>query len=185
MSLPSHEATRPVLFAASATAQAVRVLFFSLLTAIGAQIVIPQEPVPFTLQTFSVLLAGGLLGWRNGSLSMVAYLFAGALGMPVFSDAGFGFARLLGPTGGYLLAFPVAAIVSGWILEHPRPSYFRTIFAMSAALFVIFTVGTLQLYAVTPLSLGEAFGSGFLIFSLWDIAKLVSASAIVYGFRRR
>src|SRR5512147_2797212 len=90
---------------------------FAAVTAIAAQLEIPHQPVPYTLQTLAVLLAGGLLGWRNGALSMFLYLAAGIAGAPVFSGAGFGLIRLLGPTGGYLLAFPVAAAVVGWMVE--------------------------------------------------------------------
>ena len=94
---------------------------FAALTAAGAQIEIPNSPVPFTLQTLFVLLSGALLGPRLGTVSMLAYLGAGAAGLPVFSSFGFGVARLLGPTGGYLLAFPAAAFVAGSLSGSVRP----------------------------------------------------------------
>lgn len=76
------------------------IISFAGLTALGAQIEVPNYPVPFTLQTFFVLLAGAFLGVRNGSIAQVVYLAVGALGLPVFAGGTFGIAKLLGPTGG-------------------------------------------------------------------------------------
>src|SRR5256886_14298837 len=89
------------------------VIGFSLLTALAAQIVIPIGPVPITGQTFAVLLTGALLGSRLGALAMIAYLIEGASGLPFFALGHFGLATLLGPSGGYLIAFPAAAFITG------------------------------------------------------------------------
>ncbi|MBI2619796.1 MAG: biotin transporter BioY [Ignavibacteriales bacterium] len=161
-----------------AAVKAFWIVTFALLTAVGAQIEIPHQPVPFTMQTFFVLLSGGLLGMRKGSLSMVLYLGLGIVGFPVFSSAGFGLARILGPTGGYLLSFPIAAFVVGWLLSI-RWSFGWIAFSMALGLLAVFVLGTLQLGAVTGMEWGDAFSSGFLIFSWWDILKLVAASAVV------
>lgn len=167
---PAMAAGRPLVLALQA-------LLFAALTAAGAQIEIPNSPVPFTLQTFFVLLAGAVLGPRVGALSMLAYLAAGALGMPVFSSFGFGLARLLGPTGGYLLAFPVAAFTVG-ALAGARPSFPRLLLSMGAALLVVFTCGTLQLRLTASPDWATAFTNGFLIFSWWDLVKLAGAASI-------
>lgn len=94
----------------------IAVTAFAALTAIGARLSVPLAgtPVPFTLQPVAVLLAGLLLGGSLGAASQLTYLAAGAMGLPVFA-AGGGLAYLAGPTGGYLLAFPVAAALAGWI----------------------------------------------------------------------
>src|SRR5260370_35162660 len=94
------------------------VIGFSLLTALAAQIVIPIGPVPITGQTFAVLLTGALLGSRLGAMAMLAYLIEGASGLPFFALGHFGLATFLGPTGGYLVAFPAAAFVTGAFAEH-------------------------------------------------------------------
>ena len=86
---------------------------FSLLTALAAQIVIPIGPVPITGSTFAVLLTGALLGSRLGAMAMIVYLFEGAAGLPFFYGGHGGFAHILGPTGGYLVAFPAAAFITG------------------------------------------------------------------------
>lgn len=167
-----------------AAAQVFWIATFTLLTAVGAQIEIPNSPVPFTLQTFFVLLAGGILGMRNGFLSMFLYLVLGAVGFPFFSSAGFGLVRLLGPTGGYLLAFPLAAFLVGLGMNLRRTSSWTATW-MLLGLLVIFIFGTLQLALVTGQSWNDAFGSGFLIFSWWDLTKLAAATAIVGEFQRR
>lgn len=165
-------------------AQTFWIVTFAVLVAVGAQVEIPHQPVPFTLQTFFVLLAGSLLGARNGFLSMLFYLMIGLAGFPVFSSAGFGLARILGPTGGYLLAFPIAAYVIGSMVK--RGGHLGwTLGGMTAGLLVIFVLGTLQLSVVTQSGLSEAFGAGFLIFSWWDILKLAAAAAIFRQFREQ
>ena len=177
-------AVQPSLAGISAASQAGLVLGMAALTAIGAQIEIPHYPVPFTLQTLFVLLAGSLLGSRHGALSMGAYLFAGLIGMPVFSGAGFGLAKILGPTGGYLLAFPVAAFVVGSIAGQHR-SLVRILAAHIAGLLIIFTFGTIHLWVTYLHDFGQAFSSGFLLFSWWDLLKIGAASGLAYGLSRR
>lgn len=180
-------------------AQAFWIVSFALFTTIGARLEIPNQPVPYTFQTFFVILAGGLLGSRNAFLSMTLYLGMGVAGLPVFSGAGFGLAKLLGPTGGYLLSFPVAAYVIGYLLSFQRDrsvqrgsgltrsvlAYGWTLGAMILGLLVVFFVGMLQLNVVYFHNWSQAFQSGFLIFSWWDVLKLLAAAAICREFGRR
>src|SRR5258706_13267965 len=104
--------------------RAAAVVLGALLVAGPAQVSIPLPgtPVPMTLQPMAVLLVGGLLGARLGALSMILYLAMGAAGLPVFTPTVplLGFARLIGPTGGYLLAYPVAAWAVGALLTPGR-----------------------------------------------------------------
>ena len=158
--------------------QMLWITLFAAGTAIGARIEIPHQPVPYTLQTMVVLLAGAFLGARNGAMSQVLYLAVGAMGAPVFSMGGFGIVRLLGPTGGYLLAFPVAAAVVGYLVQTRRTLPWLFI-SMAIGLAIIFVSGTIQLYAVVFKSWSDAFAAGFLIFSWWDVLKL-SAAAMTY-----
>ncbi|WP_334173909.1 biotin transporter BioY [Pseudoxanthobacter sp.] len=78
---------------------------------------VPMVPVPVTLQTLGVTLAGALFGWRRGALAVALWLLAGALGLPVLSGGGSGYRHFLGPTAGYLFAFPLAAMLTGWLAE--------------------------------------------------------------------
>ncbi|HCV43453.1 MAG TPA: BioY family transporter, partial [Bacteroidetes bacterium] len=133
---------------------------------------------PYTLQTMFILLSGAFLGARNGAMSQIIYLALGILGAPVFSMGGFGIAWLQGPTGGYLLSFPIAAVVVGYLVQ-VRRSLSWSLISMACGMTVIFVVGTVQLYAVVFKNWSEAFTAGFLIFSWWDILKL-SAAAMTY-----
>ena len=119
MTRPAADSTASVgalrtLAGSRAARRTAGVLGFVLLTALGARVAVPLPgtPVPFTFQVVAVLLAGWLLGPRLGAASQLSYLAVGAAGLPVFA-AGGGLAYVMGPTGGYLLAFPVAAWVVG------------------------------------------------------------------------
>ncbi|MDI6766834.1 MAG: biotin transporter BioY [Bacteroidota bacterium] len=157
--------------------QALWATAFAILTGIGAQIEIPHHPVPYTLQTFFVLLAGAVLGKRNGAISMAMYLTAGIMGAPIFSNFGFGIAKIIGPTGGYLMSFPIAAFVVGYLLQQ-RSNIVWSFVSMFIGLFVIFSLGTLHLNLVYFHNWSESIASGFLIFSWWDGVKLIAAAAI-------
>lgn len=161
-----------------AAVQGLWIAGFAILTAAGARIEILHQPVPYTLQTFVVLLAGGFLGMRNGFLSQVTYLAMGCAGLPVFAGGCFGPAILIGPTGGYLLAFPLAASIIGWLVTQ-RNGFLWNLFSMSIGLAAIFTLGTLQLNFVYFRNFPGAIKAGFLIFSWFDLVKLITAAVIV------
>jgi biotin transport system substrate-specific component len=163
------------------------VVLGALVVAGAAQVSVPLPgtPVPMTLQPMAVLLVGGLLGPRLGALSMILYLAMGAAGLPVFTPTVplVGVARLFGPTGGYLLAYPVAAWVTGWLAQ---PDGVREVGAHYAAplrvgvgvlagLILIHLGGLAQLAILTGnLSAAARFGTWpFLLGDLLKIAVLV------------
>jgi len=164
--------------------QGAWIVFFAMLTSVGAQVEIPHQPVPYTLQTFFVLLGGAFLGSRNGSISQLLYLGIGLAGGPVFSGGSFGLARVIGPTGGYLLSFPLAAIVVGSIVQRHK-GYFWTLAGMFLGLVVVFACGALFLNFFYLHNAGASIVNGFLIFSWWDMLKLMAAAAIYNEFARR
>lgn len=153
------------------------VVSFSILTAFSAQVAIPVLPVPFTLQTMIVLLAGAFLGAKNGALSQLLYLGMGAIGFPVFSGLSLGVATLFGPTGGYLIAFPVVAYLVGYILERKNNIITITISMTLGALIILFS-GALYLTVFFNGSFKEAFFAGVVIFSVWDLLKIAAAISI-------
>jgi biotin transport system substrate-specific component len=160
--------TRP----SSTRVTTIGVAGFAVALAIAAQatIPIPGTPVPFSLQPLVVILAGFWLGPVPGAASMALYLLAGAAGLPVFSPIGApGVARLLGPTGGYLLAYPAAAWVAGWLLPRARTFMMRALVAIAATL-VIFAGGLAQLWIITG-SLEQAATLGALPFITMDVVK--------------
>lgn len=173
------------IHATNSYAQAFWITTFAALTALGARFEIWQYPVPFTLQTMMVMLAGAFLGKRNGAMSQILYLGIGSIGLPVFAAGGvMGIARLLGPTGGYLLAFPIAAFIIGYLIEK-RKSYMWILFSMATGLLIIFAMGTAHLHFFVLQNWGEAFQLGFLMFGWWDLLKLVAAASIYHQFVRR
>lgn len=108
------------LTATSALTKAALIVFGSLLLAVSAQFKIPLYPVPVTGQTLVVLLIGMTYGPRLGGITMAAYLFEGAIGLPVFAGGAAGMAVLFGPTGGYLFGFLLAAVAMGYLADHHR-----------------------------------------------------------------
>ena len=156
---------------------------FAVLTAVGARIEIPHQPVPYTLQTFFVLLAGATLGSTGGFFSMCLYLFLGITGLPVFSGAGFGLLRILGPTGGYLLSFPLAAWAVGYLVPSSNKFVWQVV-SMFLGLLIVFSLGTIQLNLVYLHDWKTAWNAGFLIFSWWDAVKLFGAAVIAYQYRK-
>ncbi|MCU0414932.1 MAG: biotin transporter BioY [Ignavibacteriaceae bacterium] len=163
------------------------VVSFSILTAISAQISIPIKPVPFTLQTMVVLLAGAFLGAKNGAYSQLLYIALGAIGLPVFAqtaDGTMGFARLIGPTGGYLLAFPVAAYLVG-LLTEKNQKYLTVIISMFVAELVVIAFGTLYLYATYLHNIVDAVKAGAAIFTVWMVVKVFAAAAIYFAVSKK
>ena len=179
----------------SGTAWTIRiasVLFITVLTAAAAQISfpLPFTQVPFTFQPMVVLLGGLALGSRLGAASQVLYLMAGIAGLPVFAASATlppGAFRLLGPTGGYLMAYPIAAFVTGYLAERGfARRYAASILAMAAGLAVIYTFGTLWLafFARTltgsaAVGLNAALAAGVYPFVIPDLIKLGAAAGIV------
>jgi biotin transport system substrate-specific component len=152
----------------------------ALVVALGAQVAVPVPgtPVPITLQVLAVLLVGGMLGPGPGAASLVLYLVLGAAGLPVFAPVGLpGVARLFGPTGGYLLALPLAAAVVGVAARGPR-RWARLGAGLVLALAVIYAGGVAQL-AILGGDLGIAWRMGSLPFILGDLAKLVVAGLLI------
>jgi biotin transport system substrate-specific component len=124
--------------------QAAIVIGASLFVALCAQpsLRLPFNPVPLTLQNFAVLLVGLLLGWQRGFAALLLYLVEGASGLPVFSPGGAGgIAQLFGPTGGYLMAYPFVAAVSGWLYERGSRSFIRAAVAAFAGEVLLFASG--------------------------------------------
>ncbi len=152
------------------------VLGFAALTALGARLSVPLPgtAVPMTLQPVAVLLAGVALGSRAGAASQVAYLAAGALGLPLFA-AGGGAAYLLGPTGGYLLAFPVAAAVAGLATDRAG-GWFGAALTLALALAVIHLGGLAWLWILGGRALVET--TGVRVFLLGDLLKVMLVLAI-------
>lgn len=156
------------------------VVAFSLLMALAAQIRIQVGPVPITGQTFVVLLTGALLGSRLGAASMIVYLVEGAIGLPFFSGGLSGLAHLLGPTGGYLVAFPAAAFITGSFAEHGWDRRFLSaVAAMFVGSLIILLAGWSWFGLVTNSSVTTSFEIAVKPFLIGEVIKVVLAAALL------
>tara|TARA_B100001939_G_C16836038_1_gene570921 strand:+ start:174 stop:794 length:621 start_codon:yes stop_codon:yes gene_type:complete len=164
--------------ATSAVTKAALVVFGSLLLAVSAQFKIPLYPVPVTGQTLVVLLIGMTYGPRLGGVTIAAYLFEGALGLPVFAGGAAGVAVLMGPTAGYLFGFLLAAIAMGYLAERGMGrTVVSTIAAMVIGNCVVYLCGALWLADFIGFS--QAIVMGVLPFLYGDALKLVVAAGLM------
>jgi biotin transport system substrate-specific component len=164
-------------------AMMTRAALMAAVTAVAAQIAVPIFPVPFTLQVLAVVLSGLLLGGRYGALAQTIYLLVGAIGVPVFAEFRGGLGVLLGPTGGYLLSYPVAAAVAGLAAPAARSAtrrraLFSSFLLGCVALAVIYALGAVWLSVVTELPLAVAVAQGVLIFVPFDLIKVALAALV-------
>jgi biotin transport system substrate-specific component len=160
---------------------AVLVVLFSAFVALTAQVEIPLWPVPLTLQTLGVLFTGAVLGSRRGALALLLYLTEGMLGLPVFAGGASGVGYMLGPTGGYLVGFVVAAGVVGWLAQRGWDR--RLVWAA-----VAMVIGNVIIYvcgvAWLAVFLGDLWGAlvkGMLLFVVGDLIKIAVAALTLPG----
>jgi biotin transporter BioY len=159
---------------------AVLVVGFACLTAAFAQISFWIGPVPVTGQTFAVLLTGALLGSRRGALSQLSYLAIGATGIPFWFALGGppGIARLVGPTGGYLIGFVVVAYLVGWLAERGWDRRIWTAaLAMLAGETVLYVFGLTWLVRFVPV--GKVLQVGLYPFVIGDLIKVAAAALML------
>lgn len=119
------------------------------------KIPLPFTPVPITLQTLVVLLSGAMLGSYYGALAMIIYLILGAIGLPVFAGGSSGFGALFGPTGGYLLSYPIAAFIIGKMLERKKLNIFLNYLSFIVILFFVIIVFVDSLLKIGIMKLGD------------------------------
>jgi biotin transport system substrate-specific component len=163
--------------------QLLSVGFVAVLTAAASQLSfpLPFTPVPFTIQPMVVLIGAAVLGARLGAISQILYLMLGVAGLPVFAfspELPQGLARLFGPTGGYLMAFPIAAFATGWLAERGFDRHYRTsILAMAAGLSIIFLGGVAWL--ANGVGIEAALATGLYPFVIVDVIKIVAAGLVL------
>ncbi|MFQ5568495.1 MAG: biotin transporter BioY [Rhodothermales bacterium] len=168
----------------SALVQALGIVGFALLMALGAQVRLYLWEVPITLQTLAIYGSGLYLGWRNGLLASLLYLTLG-LFFPVFAGDGFGPAYLFGAvTAGYLLAAPLAAAVIG-LLSKRWNTLTGSLLSVLAGSVVLFTIGVVWLhYTADHATWLESIDKGWLRFVVFDLAKILCVGLVYTGTRR-
>jgi biotin transport system substrate-specific component len=162
------------------------VLAGSLLVALCARVALPLPftPVPLTLQPFAVLLLGMLLSPRMAATTLAAYLVEGAAGLPVFTPGVTGLAHLLGPTGGYLLSYPVAAFAVAALWRASRRSFTWAILSAAAGNAIILIAGALWLSIYTHASAGAVLWQAVVAFLPGDALKVATAAALGFQWNR-
>jgi biotin transport system substrate-specific component len=166
--------------------QAALVVGASLFVALCAHVTIPLPftPVPLTLQNFGVLVVGLTLGGRRGFAALALYLAEGAAGLPVFNPTGLGgVAQLLGPTGGFLMIYPLVAGLAGLVFEIGKPTFARAAVAGLLAEIVLFA-GGIGWLAVLTHSLSQAIRLGLYWFVFAEVIKIMFAAAVAVQLRR-
>lgn len=164
-------------------ADTLLVVLGSLFVALSAQIrisLMPFSPVPITGQTLGVLLVGSLLGPRLGLAALLLYLIEGAIGLPFFAGGKAGYTHLFGATGGYLISFPIAAALTGWLATRGWDRRFlTTVASMALASLVIYVIGATWLaFFIGPV---DAIVKGVLPFLLGDAIKIALAAVALPG----
>ncbi len=152
-------------------------VLFTLLTVVGANIVIPISPVPITMQTLFVLLAGASIGSGWGSLSQILYVGLGVAGLPMFAGGAGGVSVLTGPTGGYLLGFLVTPWVVGALLRRSNSIRWQ-VFSFTVGKVLILALGVLYLTVFYTHDLGRSLAVGVVPFLPGDAFKIAAATSI-------
>jgi biotin transport system substrate-specific component len=180
--------TRPMDRRMEWAKQAAILIAASLFVALCARVTVPLPftPVPLTMQNFGVLALGLLLGSRRGFAALTLYLVEGAFGFPVFSPAilGSGITHLVGPTGGFLMAYPLVAFIAGYIYEHSSRRFGWAALSAVAAELVLF-VGGLSWLALLTHSVSLALKYGLYWFVFAEVIKVLMAGAVAARWHRR
>lgn len=174
-------AGRPALSSCSWPVQATAVAAGVAILSASSHVAVPMVPVPITLQTLAVTLIGALFGWRLGAATVIAWLGLGALGLPVLAGVG-GVARFMGPTAGYLFAFPLAAALAGalaqrgWDGARPGRAFLNMLVGNAACLVVGWA------WLSVSLGAGAAFAVGVAPFLIGAVLKAGLGAVILAGF---
>ena len=168
--------------------QAAIVVGASLFVALCARVTVPLlpfTPVPLTLQNFGVLAVAILLGPRRGCAALALYLAEGAAGLPVFNPAGVGgIMQIMGATGGFLMAYPFVAFVTGWIYERTGRRFSGALLAGLAGEVLLFVGGLSWLFALThSFSLAIKWGLYWFVFA--EVIKIMAAAGVCSQWNRR
>ena len=152
---------------------------FAAITSVLAQIsfVLPFSPVPITLQILAVYLSAIILGSKLAAISQLVYILLGAIGIPVFANFSGGLNCILGPTGGYLISYPIIAFIIGKTIEKEYNTII-TILGLFISLLICYFMGVLQLSFITKISLQKAIMLGVAPYILLDTAKIWAAYLI-------
>lgn len=165
--------------------QAGAIVAGTLFLAASSYVEVPMVPVPVTMQTLAVTLIGAVYGWRLGALTVIAWLMEAALGMPVLSGGAAGAHHFVGPTAGYLFAFPLVAALTGWLAERGWNGNRPALAFLSMAFGNATCLALGGLWLALAIGLEDAFTFGVLPFLIGGLLKSVLGAALLYVLARR
>lgn len=162
------------------------IAMFVAITAVLAQIAIPLPftTVPITMQIFGVYLSGIILGRDLGFISQIIYLLLGAIGAPVFANFSGGVQCIVGPTGGFLIVFPIITYIVG-IISDKKFSVVKSVMILISSMVLLYVVGVLQLSFITKMSLNKSIMVGVIPFIPLDTIKIIVAYVVGIKIRER
>ena len=167
----------------SKTYDIVYIAVFAVIMAICSWISIPAT-VPFTLQTFGVFIAAGVLGGKRGTLSVLVFILLGAVGIPVFANFSGGIGVLAGPTGGYIIGFIVMAVIAGLFIDNCRKPWIQLI-GMIVGTIVCYLFGTVWFCVVAGYTFQAALAVCVIPFIPADLVKMIIAMLIGPMIKKR
>lgn len=162
----------------------VMAALFAAMTAIFTQLVIPIQPVPITMGTLAVMMAGAVLGSHYGALSLVIYVLLGAAGLPVFTMAQGGAGVLIGPNGGFLIGYIAMAFVVGFCTERWGRTYRRLVLAMILGCLTVYAFGVAWFMILTGTGLWASLLLCMLPFLPGDAVKILLGAFLVRRYGR-
>lgn len=179
-------AGRQPAYSLEAIARAARIAAFACFVGVAAQLAVPLPftPVPVTMQTLFVVLAGVVLGARDGCYSILAYVAVGIAGAPVFAGFRGGVPALVGPTGGYIVSFPAAALVAGYLSERLGGGRLAVFLASLSGMALILAGGSTYLMLLAGLPFPRAASLGALPFLAGELVKAALAALLRTRIRR-
>lgn len=168
------------------TNQLVLAAMFTAITAVAAQLIVPLgfTPVPFSLALVAIFLTGAVLDKKTAFISQVVYVLLGTVGAPVFAGFTGGMHKIAGPTGGYIIAYPLMAVLIAFILEKWGRGFWKYCVAMLVALFVCYTLGTIQLLLITKADLLAGLSMAVIPFVPFDLVKIVLSASMAAALQR-
>lgn len=158
---------------------------FAAIICIAAPFSVQVGPIPITLATFAIYLAGAILGGKRGMISVVVYIMLGAVGLPVFSNFNGGFSALLGPTGGYIIGYVPLVLLTGIFAEMNSKKHWTMIIGMILGTAALYTFGTAWFMIMTESSLGRALSLCALPFIPGDALKIVCVAAVAMQLKSK
>lgn len=158
---------------------------FAAIICIAAPVSVQIGPIPITLATFAIYLAGAMLGGKRGMIAVIVYIMLGAVGLPVFSNFNGGFTALLGPTGGYIIGYIPLVLLTGIFSDMNSKKHWTMIIGMLLGTVALYTFGTAWFMIMTSSSLGRALALCALPFIPGDALKIACVSAIAIPLKSR